>query len=166
MILAIDPGPMGSAILLWDGVSVKDKHFLPNFAVLNYLNDVSPELKPRLAIEMIASYGMPVGKETFDTCVWMGRFVQAWIEHTSLPADFIFRSNVKMHLCQSMRAKDSNIRQALIDRFGPPGTKKNQGVLYGVKSHLWAALAISVTAHDQVTTKGAIGTLILISQSE
>ena len=65
----------------------------------------------------------------------------------------IYRKDVKLHLCGSPRAKDSNIRQALIDRFGPGkekaiGLKKTPGPLYGVKSHVWAALAVAVTHLD------------------
>jgi hypothetical protein len=49
-----------------------------------------------------------------------------------------------------MQAKDANIRQALIDRFGGSkeaaiGTIKRQGPLYGVKGHEFAALAVAVT---------------------
>jgi hypothetical protein len=40
------------------------------------------------------------------------------------------------------------VRQALIDRLGPQGTKKNPGPTYGMRSHLWAALAVAVYAGD------------------
>jgi hypothetical protein len=42
-----------------------------------------------------------------------------------------------------MRAKDANIRQALIDKLGAVGTKKAPGPLYGISGHLWAALAVA-----------------------
>ena len=77
-----------------------------------------------LVIEMIASYGMPVGKEVFETCVWIGRFIQVGNIYQKSNS-YIYRKEEKMNLCHSMKAKDSNIRQALIDRFGPVGTKKN-----------------------------------------
>ena len=75
-----------------------------------------------IVIEMIASYGMPVGKEVFETCVWIGKFAQA----SGIKEEYIYRKEEKMNLCHSMKAKDSNIRQALIDRFGPVGTKNNK----------------------------------------
>ena len=78
-----------------------------------------------MVIEMIASYGMPVGKEVFDTCVWIGRFAEA----SGMPTNYIYRKDEKMNICHSKRAKDSNIRQALIDRFGVVGTKKNPRVV-------------------------------------
>ena len=77
-----------------------------------------------LVIEMIASYGMPVGKEVFDTCVWIGRFKELAIMRNK-EVEYIYRKDEKMNICHSMKAKDSNIRQALIDRFGEVGTKKN-----------------------------------------
>lgn len=73
---------------------------------------------------MIASYGMAVGKEVFETCVWIGRFIEIAI-FKNIEVEYIYRKDEKMNLCNSMKAKDSNIRQALIDRFGEVGTKKN-----------------------------------------
>jgi hypothetical protein len=55
----------------------------------------------------------------------------------------VYRNAVKLHICGTPRAKDPNIRQALIDKYGAPGTKKNPGPTYGVSSHLWSALAIA-----------------------
>ena len=97
-----------------------------------------------LAIEMVASYGMAVGKEVFETVRWIGRFQQCWRDPDAVR--LIYRRDVKLHLCGSPRAKDANIRQALIDQLGPVGVKREPGPLYGVKSHAWSALAVAVTA--------------------
>jgi len=90
---------------------------------------------------------MPVGIETFETCYWIGAMCHEY------NGKRIYRSTVKHHLCGSSKAKDANVRQALIDRFGPGrelaiGTKKNPGPLYGISSHCWAALALAVTYQD------------------
>lgn len=105
-----------------------------------------------LVIEKVESYGMAVGAEVFETVFWSGRFAQVWPRNVVR----IGRGPVKMHLCHSMRAKDGNIRQALIDRFtggagekAAKGTKKNPGPLYGVSGDVWAALAVGVTYLDQ-----------------
>lgn len=102
-----------------------------------------------MVIEMIASYGMPVGKEVFDTCVWIGRFVEL-ASLQAIEVEYIYRKDEKMNLCHSMKAKDSNIRQALIDRFGQVGTKKNPGWFYGFKKDIWSAYAVGVTYLDKL----------------
>ena len=58
------------------------------------------------------------------------------------------RKDEKINLCGNMKAKDSNIRQALIDRFGVVGTKKNPGWFYGVSKDVWQAIAVGVTYYD------------------
>lgn len=98
----------------------------------------------RMAIEMVAHYGMPVGKEVFDTCVWIGRFLQVWPRPDEV--ELVYRGDVKLELCGTRRAKDPNVRQALIDRLGKPGTKKVPGATYGVTGHIWSALAVAVVA--------------------
>jgi hypothetical protein len=112
-----------------------------------------------LAIERVASYGMSVGKEVFETCEWVGEFRNEWRRHGRGQAVLVYRRDVKLHLCQSPRAKDANIRQALIDRWGGKaaaiGNAKNPGPLYGVKSHAWAALAVAVYVNDEMRRKAA-----------
>ena len=146
-ILAIDPGNEKSAFVLWDGYKILKKGIWDNYDLLYDLNKGD-----LLAIEMVASYGMPVGKTVFETCVWIGRFMERYYSQWTNPKKdsvrWVYRKDVKMHLCQTMRAKDSNIRQALIDRFGAPGTKKSQGLLYGVSKDIWAALAVAVYQYD------------------
>ncbi|MFR8116876.1 MAG: hypothetical protein ACLVAK_07740 [Clostridia bacterium] len=101
----------------------------------------------KLVIEMIASYGMPVGKEVFETCVWIGRFLEL-ARMKNIDTTYIYRKDEKMNICNSMKAKDSNIRQALIDRFGPVGTKQNPGWFYGFKADIWSAYAVGITYLD------------------
>lgn len=143
-VIAIDPGSEESAIAYLgpNGFpkgfrKAENRHILAKIAGATGWS---------LAVEMIASYGMPVGKEVFDTCVWIGRFVQSY----GGPFTLVYRRDVKMHLCGNNTAKDSNIRQALIDKFGPGrvaaiGTKKSPGPLYGVSKDIWSALAVGVT---------------------
>lgn len=158
-VYAIDPGPVKSAFVVWDGSRVIESGWTENGFVRQHMQDFicigiyherEDNAPPRrVAIEAIASYGMAVGAEVFQTCFEIGRFQEAASRHTGDEnIRLVFRKDVKMHLCQSMKAKDPNIRQALLDRFGPVGTKKTPGPLFGVKSHIWAALAVAVTASE------------------
>lgn len=150
-LLAIDPGTTESGwCVLQDGL-VRDSGVDSNERILALLIARMPSEPNRysydqIAIEMIASYGMAVGREVFETCVWIGRFQQAW--HDPHAVRLVYRRDVKLHLCGSPRAKDPNIRQALLDKLGPQGTKKEPGPTYGVKSHAWAALGVAVTAME------------------
>jgi len=146
VILAIDPGTTESGWVEFEGGRVLASGVSNNYELVMKLVGHPAQ---RLVIEMIASYGMPVGKEVFETCVWIGRFIAAYGRPLSNMHDyFAYRKDVKLHLCGTSKAKDGNIRQALIDRIGPQGTKANPGPTYGVKSHAWAALAVAVTASE------------------
>ncbi|WP_423197872.1 hypothetical protein DFLDMN_001510 [Cupriavidus sp. H19C3] len=158
-ILAIDPGTTASGWCLLDRDIVVTSGVMPNAEVVAMLA-VGSKGPYTLAIEMIASYGMAVGREVFETCVWIGRFVQAW--HSPEAVRLVYRRDVKLHLCGSPKAKDANIRQALLDMFPRTGggktpqigTKSQPGPLYGVSSHAWAALGVAVTALAQIEKKG------------
>jgi hypothetical protein len=146
-IIAIDPGTTESGVVLMADGAVQASFTVPNEKVFTLLQ-MEP-LDSLVAIEWIEGMGMAVGKETFLTCRWIGRFQQAC--HVPEAVRFVTRREVKLHLCGSMKAKDANIRQSLIDRFGPGkeaaiGKKANPGPLFGVSGHAWQALAVAVTA--------------------
>lgn len=153
-VLAIDPGTTHSAWVLFDGDAVDLRGYEPNESLRDWLT-VRPRAKFRhIAIEFVESFGMPVGREVFETVYWIGRFAEAWGDDETLTR--LSRKDVKLNLCQSARAKDANIRQALLDRFPATGggsvpqvgTKKMPGPLYGIASHTWSALAVAVTWFD------------------
>jgi hypothetical protein len=155
-LLAIDPGNDQSAwVELVDGKPAK-VGTLHNADVLDLLRHAwAPEWP--LAIEMIASYGMPVGREVFETCVWVGQFKEAW-EARHGCVRLVYRREVKMRLCGNNSAKDANVRQAIIDHFGPGkekaiGKKKSPGPLYGVSGDQWAALGVALTVQEEVNRK-------------
>jgi hypothetical protein len=147
-VIGIDPGPEKSARVLFDGLRATVADILPNDELLEILGR-GLHVRVPIYCEHIASYGMAVGASVFETCVWIGRFMQVSQQAGS---DFsrVFRRDIKLHLCNSPRAKDGNVRQALLDRLGPQGTKKAPGPTYGVKSHEWAALAVAVYGWDQI----------------
>lgn len=161
-ILAIDPGNTMSAWCLTEMSSPFCAKKEPNEAVIEMLRKPPTWAMPDvLAIEMIASYGMAVGKEVFETCLWIGRFMEAW-EARSGTVRLIYRKDVKQFHCGTTRANDANIRAALIDRFGPGreravGVKRAPGPLYGIKGDEWSALAIALTAAAQLDSSDAGG---------
>lgn len=158
MILAIDPGCTESAwaCLNDDGTP----RYFGKEKNLDLLRRVRafPNERNQMVIESVASYGMAVGFEVFETCVWTGKFIEAWDNYkVSSPANRLYRQDIKLHLCGSVRAKDGNIRRALLDRFGgdkaAKGSKAKPGPCYGMSKDVWAALAVAVAWHDGVRSK-------------
>jgi hypothetical protein len=155
-IYAIDPGTTESALVVYDLLHkrVTQHETIANEVVLDRLGWLSRQaLGALLVVEQIESFGMAVGRETFETVWWAGRFHQAF---TIGPRARLTRREVKLHLCGTSKAKDANIRQAILDRFGGSsaiGLKKSPGPLYGVKGHEFAALAVALTFVDTVLAK-------------
>ena len=151
LMIAIDPGPRQSGWV----ICTPDRRCLP----VNYGITSNEALRLRLglrapwpeicAIEMIGAYGMAVGADIFETCIWIGRFMEA----AGVPTALILRREVKLHLCNSVRAKTGEVRQATRDCYEPTGggkrprigTKAQPGPLYGIKDHAWEALAVALT---------------------
>jgi hypothetical protein len=150
-VYALDPGPEKSALVCVSDGTVSG-HIWANNELLSAIKGGKiPPFSQHLVIESVESYGMPVGREVFETVFWSGRFAEAWqgrglgCSWSRLP-----RRAVKLALCGSVRATDATIRQALVDRYGPGkeaavGRKASQGPLYGIRKDLWQALALAVT---------------------
>lgn len=165
VVLAIDPGPAESAYaLVSNGANyyrVHDFGKVPNETMLEKI--ITTKSADNCVCERIRSYGMPAGAELFETCEWSGRFQQCWISRFACriktspePWVWLPRKDVKLNLCGNPRAKDSNIRQAIIDRFGGKssiGTKRQPGPLYGVSGDCWAAIAVGLTWLDMQAVK-------------
>lgn len=151
MLLAIDPGPGESAYVLVDiDGDVMAFDTVTNGVLIDRLEALVERGADMAAVEMIASYGMPVGAEVFGTCVYIGRVAER-LALLGVPVQFITRITVKSHLCHSAKAADKNVRRALIDMYGPGdakaiGKKATPGPLYGVTGHVWQALGVAITA--------------------
>lgn len=147
IVLAIDPGNEKSAYCFINSETLEPGLFgkVDNDDLISIINLC---VYDRIVIERVASYGMAVGRDVFETCEWVGRFTQAALP---LRADYIYRKEEKLHICGNPRANDANIRRALIDRFAQhdlkngKGTKKNPDWFFGFKDDIWAAYAVGIT---------------------
>lgn len=153
LIIGIDPGPTKTA---WveldpDPLFLVASGYEDNETVarrFRYNMDKGLLKDPQFAIEMIASYGMPVGKEVFETCLWIGKFIEHWGG-----ASLVYRKQVAVHICNSVKASDANVRQGILDLFPRTGggktpqigTKKEPGPLFGVSGDIWSALGVALT---------------------
>ena len=142
-IIGIDPGPTNTAYAIVgpDGV-VADT--VPSEIAIGCID---PRRADIVIIEMIACYGMPVGAETFETCVWIGRYIES-LSRMEIATDRLTRVDVKQTLCHRVvGVNDSVVRQRLIDLYGGKetaiGRKKTPGPLYGIAGDEWQALAVA-----------------------
>jgi len=149
-IIALDVGTEKTAFAI-----MNEEYELYDFGKLDNeeLIDSSFYCVDVMVYEEFASYGMPIGKTTMESIKWNGRFIQRALDgsrdiDSQIKIVPMLRKDVKINLCGTMKAKDSNIRQALIDRFGVVGTKNNKGKFYGVSADIWSAIAICVTYID------------------
>ena len=157
-IMTIDPGPKESGWLqgrIQDGrVSLVRFGVDDNDRMIELIDEYAANSPwgAGLVYESVQSFGMAVGASVFDTCVWSGRFIESARRAGSVRAHPLTRMQVKLHLCRTAKAKDANIRQVLLDRYGGKvaavGNKKSPGPLYKVKTHVWSALALAVTAAE------------------
>lgn len=157
-VFAIDPGPKVSGWVLINKDSLEviaSGSATPTADVIKIVDDLffigdngETHFIDYLACEMIASYGMAVGAEVFETCVQIGRICRTWELCTGKNVILVKRQEAKMHLCHSPKAKDANVMQAIKDKLGEVGTKKNPGPLYGISKHAWAALAVGIYAAE------------------
>lgn len=162
-ILAIDPGNAESGWAVVDAADCRPIRFAKSAnddLLIALHNDFITDIDA-VVIEMVASYGMPVGADVFETCVWIGRFQQAITDRVGATPELVKRHPVKMHHCHSAKAKDSNITRALVDRFAHgqtnhgKGTKANPGWFHGFAADVWQAYALAVYAADRETGRSA-----------
>jgi hypothetical protein len=146
-LLALDPGTSRSAWIALDGRTLRPLGFgiEGNEALVERLR-AGREAFDLVVIEKVESFGMAVGEEVFETVFWSGRFAEAV---DPVPVRRLGRRAVKLAICGDPRAKDPNIRQALIDRYGGKdraiGTKSSPGPLHAIARDVWAALALGLT---------------------
>ncbi len=157
-IFAIDPGPEKSAY-----VEYVPRNVPMPIIVADHVDN--SELLPLLGslarsrigvIEVMQSYRLRVGKDVFATCEWIGRFDVAWRQCATGWLQRLTKPEVSSHLCSRRNANKADVRGALYQRFGDGsrrsavGVKKAPGPLYGLKGdHVWDALALAVTWHEQ-----------------
>lgn len=159
-LLCIDPGSTESGVVVYDAAlpsgPVVWAAKVPNDALLGMVRVrelVAVGAYPTayltgphvLVVEMMRARGMPFSNDEMRTLVNLGRFIEAWGGEWAE----VYRQDVKLHLCGSVKARDGNIRAALIDRFGGKaraiGNKRAPGPLYEVRADAWSALSLAVT---------------------
>lgn len=164
IVTGIDPGPVSSGVAQWDTALGRFLFAgkLPNDEVrVRLATDTTGH---RVAVERIESYGMPVGADVFSTCIEVGRFVEVVAHYTGDEPALVPRRLVKLHWCGTSKAKDSNVRQALVDRFAPgapnhgKGTKGAPSIFYGFSADTWQAAALAVYLADMTGKRHRRGT--------
>lgn len=161
-VFAVDPGSVESGFVEYDPFAMRLVEFgvVDNNTILSrcYGHRASIGFDApdgwHMAIEMVDVFGM-AGRTVFETCVWIGRFIEAWGDESYTK---LTRHDVKMHLCHTKRSDDSMVRAALIERWGGEAVaiggkgrgkaKTPYGPLHGVAAHAWAALGVAVTWAD------------------
>ncbi|MCE5247922.1 hypothetical protein LLG88_13495 [bacterium] len=158
VIVGVDPGPETSGYVVWDHAEPKvleSGTAIKNDVLLRAILPRSLRLQQQhalviLAIERAQALGRPAGRALLDTVFFSGQVAEYWRLAGGRDPFLVEFGDVSRYFCHSRHAKESYIRQTLLDRFGAPGTKKKPGAFYGVHGHAWSALALAVAVADSV----------------
>ncbi len=143
-IAALDPGSGESGLVVFETAP---------FGILRHEHRLNPKLVHEppiadvLAVEWIEERGVRLAESVTETIMWATVLIWQWgfwNRHHR-----VCRSRVKRTLLGVTSGTDKLIREALIERFGDPGSAKAPGLLHGFVSHEWAALAAGVTWCEQ-----------------
>lgn len=151
--MAIDPGNVYSGVIVFNTDTesiIKYGKFENN--IVNKIIELNHSKIDCFVFEMIASYGM-AGRTVFDTCIWIGRFIQnvltlnpskKWFrEVRSRIASHILGKKKKGEVITGPKSKDSRIRAKMIEYFGEERTKC-------ISKDAWQALALAKYFTDKL----------------
>lgn len=167
LTMAIDPGTTASGYVIVDQDYTPIQHGKrPNAEVLEL---VKTALIDELVIECMEPrhvVNSVIGDETYETCIWIGRFIQAAYARI-ISVHRVYRREERSHLIPSKKNKlpplppwagktaDAQIRAALIQRFAASdkrsgkGTRKDPDIFYGFRADVWQAYGIAVVHLDR-----------------
>lgn len=156
IFIAIDPGneESGWVVALKDNSKLIYKNKDKNLILYKKFKEfIKNEQVLRVGIEYPSSYGMPVNQTLLDTCTFCGILLQICKEN-NVSVDLIFRKSTKMFLCNSVRARDSEVNSRVREYIGEDYTikkpnyyywneevEKNGGARYA-NNDMYAALAV------------------------
>lgn len=154
ILLAIDPGDVDSAAVLFDVRAWRPERFIVCdneemrrlIRVLGY-DAIAIEQTPPYTLSTAAGHNY-VPSQVVTTAVEVGRFIECAAPRE---AALVSRLDVKKHLLGRANGNDTAVAEAVRAHYGgstkaAKGTKAKPGPLYGIKgSHLYAALAVAIT---------------------
>lgn len=154
IIMAIDPGNVFTGVVVFNTGTEKIYWYGKyDNKILNKIIEKNHSKIDCFVFEMIASYGV-AGKTVFDTCVWIGRFIQN-IETLGNHKWFrVVRSKILAHILGKKKkgevivgpkSKDARIRAKMIEYFGEDKTK-------GISKDAWQALALAKYFSDKLNS--------------
>lgn len=172
-LLAIDPGTTESAYAgMNDDYSIIAAAKVPNQNIIDlimlggYDALVIECMEPRLLNARKDAPPQMIGAETYETCYWIGRYMEA-ANRRGMDVHRVYRSEERKRIIPTKRNKlpplpapapktaDAQIRAALIQRFARfdkkngKGSKKRRDVFYGFKADMWNAYAVGVVYLDK-----------------
>ena len=164
-ILAIDPGTTRTAYcMMTEAPSVISAADVENEIVLRLVEDRDYDQMVVECMEArnLSAAGQAIGQSTYETCIWIGRFIQA-AAIRGKPVARVYRSEERSLLVPTKKNKlpqppkgtgsttDAKIRATLIalfakhDKKNGKGTRRNKDMFYGFQGDMWAAFAVGYT---------------------
>lgn len=159
IVLAVDPGPTTSGVVVYDGRRVLYASKDDTIADVYALIEDNPHVRgtKRMDVDLVAcervqSYGI-AGASLLRTAEVYGG-IRRTAEVAGLPFAGIYRRDVCNALHVKGKGRDQQVRQRMIEMHGGSkaeaiGTKRAPGPLYGVTSHAWQALGLAVVARER-----------------